>query len=465
MKRFLCLFTALALLAALGLTAAGLTLSGAGDDVILTEELLYGSPAAVSDVTVTAQTQYDRRLLWTTTYPMGRPEDAVTEFLCRPEGSPQEYEQDWNLDISAGVNGSASGRFESLDNLPANYPKLLFAAVAERTAPGETREETLNLRDYYDVYPLDIYHPLAFTRVQEKAVNQAFTDYLSLPIPAVQNVKIYLTMSPDGDPIRIECDTSDVPFYLEVQSVQTEDAVYFTLTQTPPDSNLDLLPDRLHGVHCIDLTRNEEYGADFFAPDTLRRVYPMDASAGQSRQLTLSEDGKRLFLVTESEAGATLSVLDRATMEQLQTLPLSTGSEATLACLRQEPGFLIAIRADGAFDVMTEDADGALGIRLSGNLLEHTSLEWLGYSDLALHYDGKRLITGFFGYSPTSSSSYENSYESCAVTVMVHDATGLLYAARYHSSIDRACRRSEDYYMAGVSPMGSGSEGLTFQSG
>lgn len=458
MKRFLCLLAVLALLSVGALTAVGLAVGGAKDDVVITEEVLYGDASVASDVTVSAVTHYDRRLFWTTTYPLGGAAGAQTEFACYPGGKSEWY--DWGdsgLEIRASyhtsVGSSGSGTIP-LEDLSQNMPFLAVQAVAQRTSAGETREEILTFKDYYDVYPLGVSldSVYTYTREWERAFSGIFSAYCAIPVPPEQKITVSVTKNGEGGITRVQCNTDESMMDLVCQSVVEGDTIYFTLSQTGTDAYgtplPDRLPDRLRGIHRVDLTRGDDDTAGI-VPDSLRRVFPLDATAGRVTHLVKSEDGARLLMVTENGDGATLSVLSKETMALLQTIPLSDRG-GTIDCLRQGPGFWAAIFSNGTFDLISDGPDGALTIQLTENFTDDIGQDQIDFNEMALSYDGSRLAAAYTGYRPG-----DKTYEACAVTVMVYDPTGLLYAGRYRSSADRAYQEdSEGQYVHGVQPVG-----------
>lgn len=133
------------------------TVNALGDDVVITAQHVYGDAQRVEGVTFQTLTTCGNHMWWDTAYTAGASGATQAEFhFSQPGHGLFEMEVDWSdfsLTTTNGMGMSTSGG----DGLFFEDEALgiLINAVAQKTLPGESREETLLLEDYFDCYPLD----------------------------------------------------------------------------------------------------------------------------------------------------------------------------------------------------------------------------------------------------------------------------------------------------------------------
>ena len=150
----------MALLFALGLggTAAVFAqVNGQRDQVVLTEEVLFGDRANAEGLAVRARADIDGHLHWDTTHIIGEPSVTITDFRYTAEA-----ERDWWFEHS-GIgfeylhnqisrnNWMDAQSADGLSGLDLAYWELL-----QETKPGEDKERVIRIGDYYDYYPIRI---------------------------------------------------------------------------------------------------------------------------------------------------------------------------------------------------------------------------------------------------------------------------------------------------------------------
>lgn len=129
-------------------------LTDAGDDLVFTEEVLFGDPSVLDGRVISSSIECGDHMTWNTTCTFG-PEDYFdTEFVFTQAKRMTDSTNNRNeLEVytTAGFGASTSGSFE-LRNTGCGD---MIRAVAAVTPDGEERQMNLKLADYADCHPLD----------------------------------------------------------------------------------------------------------------------------------------------------------------------------------------------------------------------------------------------------------------------------------------------------------------------
>lgn len=145
-------------LAVLALPTAWVRINREKDDIIITEEVLSGDPAAAAGVTLRIASHWDGHLLWDTEYAIGSGKGAESQFSfsARQVAWGQDPRRIAKMDFlyGSGFGTALTGGSSQVDIGGMPYPEIL-QAVAERTAAGETHEETVAIKEYYEYYPVE----------------------------------------------------------------------------------------------------------------------------------------------------------------------------------------------------------------------------------------------------------------------------------------------------------------------
>jgi hypothetical protein len=432
------LFTLLLLIAAAGVlwSAFGL-LDREKEAVSVAETVLSGDRAAAAGISVTNRTVCGGHLYWDTVYTVGEGLDTATSFTFAQTERGWSRESESRLDIYCPLNFGIGGNAIDLEE-QSSYSGVPIAPVldvAGRTPAGETREETLRLRDYYEYYPLTVeFSPYLYGGPDRDAeLAQAFVDYLKVPVPATHRIQVSVAKDSGGSIVNVDCQSVSGEVSFRSLSVMTDGGCYFILFASDGDTGLPVqLPEGLSGIHFIPIEQGGEQRAPVAAG--LRLLYPLDEKA--VRPLDLLEDARNRLLLFTGENGAVyLSVLDEKTMLPLQKVELTVpGSGAELGTVRQEDGFLLATCSDGGFSLLAEQT-GGYELQMTGNLY---ACEEIGQDvptwNMALDYDGARLAAAFYPQSRNTTI--------CSTYLMVFGEYGLVYAGRYDHGADRRPERS-----------------------
>lgn len=444
----------MALLFALGLggtAAAFVQVNGQRDQVVLTEEILFGDKANAEGLAVRARANVDAHLHWDTTHIIGAQPMTTTDFRYTAKA-----ERDWWFEHS-GIgfeylhnqisrnNWMDAQSADGLSGLDLAYWELL-----QETKPGEDKERVIRIGDYYDYYPIrisldipahiygeqgewlsDREEPENEIALLEKKLSELFVipvlpeETMWISVGRNENGKLGGTGSSSGERDH---------FWMEVSNVVADNACYFILGNRSADGKImDFSRGGGYGIYIIPYLQKED------APTTIDldgvgMVYPL-AQDSRIVWFTAETEQERLLLLTlEEEAYYVLRVIDCADMSTVQEMVLGTPEETRISAQVCREGYLVFRTAQGGLMVL-EERDGLYEVALDITLTEQEEIS--GGVGVSL-WDGERLAV-------VVGPQYEqrHSGEMCCFTAAVYDRTGALFGARYLSSLDT---KNYDYY-------------------
>ena len=125
------------------------------DDLVFTEVVRYGDPAALDGRVIEAGIQSGEHMAWRTTYTFAGENTYDTEFLfTQTVERNQEVTNRTYMEVyvTNGMGGSTTGEMELRNT---GYGDMV-RAVAAVTSAGETGEMNLKLRDYVEYHALSV---------------------------------------------------------------------------------------------------------------------------------------------------------------------------------------------------------------------------------------------------------------------------------------------------------------------
>ena len=197
------------------------------DDLVFTEIVRYGDPAAMDGRVIEAGIRSGNHMEWQTTYTFDGENAYHTEFLFSQSGmseKPLEKGSDMEVYMTGGFGGSTSGGMELRNT---GYGEL-FRAVAVITPAGEQREMNLKLSDYQD------YHTLCMdiNYVSEKY-------YCSEHVDIFEHIAVTWSSDEDGFDQYLELNAPSYPGFSELFRFPVgEDAIVTVSTQRDAAGNL-----------------------------------------------------------------------------------------------------------------------------------------------------------------------------------------------------------------------------------
>lgn len=425
MKKSLIALTVLLVLAIAGIAAGFRYADDWKDQVTVTEQTILGDPTMAQGLILETRYSYDNQIFWHTVCPVSAEPQPETEFRFysiqqHTVGEMEDFLYLYAGNYSFGMSGSIDLEWEKENARIDGAMILPVLDVADRTAAGEIRTETLSLRDYYDWFPICMDGTLILGIQNEdewaKKLNRLF------PVPVPENLQVEVTVSraENGTVYEVNCqDTTDTPVWLSAECVVMEDAVYLLPTGNVDFSHLPLG----YGVYRIPREavsyRVSETVLDL---DQAENVFAVDPAQSQAARLLRGLDEGEL-LVLEDSTGI-LTVLDAAQGEVRQRLDLGQTTGATV--WRHENLLILAfgLYEEKAQLQVWQRENGAYYLWLKTDMVPMNGNN--AYMAPVFAFDGQRL----------AMAAGLRTYQGVSHRAVVYDRTGAIYAGDYTYSCD-----------------------------
>lgn len=422
-KAFLCFVLVLCLTLGLVVPAA-LSLHQARDQVAVTSATTYGDPTQAAGLTAKQSAHYDNHLRWDLTIPLDRPEDTATAFSSRQppaEGGPMGpsiYARTPSgatfLSGGTSLESAVEANFELAPLLP------LFQEIAQQAPDGQIHSETIDPRDYLDVYPLvvDITVPYAAYRSGDGSMaylSQVWQDFFAFPIPADERWTITIRKGSQGgiQEFSLEAPATYAPNFL---TAYAGERVFFTLDGNSSGACVNT-PGGF-GIYTLALA--EQDGIPWAELDALSNVFPLPQGTVVV-DLSASQDGQSLLLTTRLGDACTLRVIDPETMEVKQSFPVS---DPNLSGVLLGENFLL-LYGEETFHLFSLE-NGTCAHVFSAPMEESMvqGADYLGDNYLTAAWNGERLAMGA-SLTPDSSGLVLAVYEAGTLTYLGTYVTSL----------------------------------------
>ncbi len=460
----------LLLLSLSGITAAAITVNAARDRVEVTATTIAGDPAVLDGLSLRLCNTYNHYLFWDTAYTPLDDTAPLTTFdissIRRGEPAQPIYDGvQLHNGLSFGYSMSGSGYQE--EDFSGEERGLIAAynQLYRETPDGEERSMVIDLSDYYDYYPVtgSIRLPnysrwidwedahLTYTPTKESALYTAhrLNEYFKIPMLPDQLIEISIRKSHDGRTVGVgssslrgmygvEVEVDE--YYLNTFNAVADDACYFTVSaHTARGIQVDV--SRIEGGYGI---YRLPCGGESVDIDALQNVYPLDPADGAILKLTLSPDQRKLLLYRENGLAVTLTVIDRAAMQTLQTISLGSYPAADEAYWSFHDGGDYHVISLGYARLLVIDTDetGAYGIRLDV-LVDELSLGTFNekanhfrylYPTMTSAWDGERLAMA--DSMAQHGGGYDKYSQACDFYLAVFTADGLQYYGIHETSLN-----------------------------
>lgn len=455
-------------LAAGGVVYAAQAIHDQREAVVVTETTVRGDRSAAAGLVAQQKARSGMALCWDLTIPLDDPAAATAAFSRPvPKGADEWPSTDgsaWFHVQSAALGGSGIyfGSGVALDDLDGSGFGLdglgpLLKDVYDRTPAGESRTETLCLRDYLTYYPFSVdltlglasedygttepvqgYDNVTYygTDVPEDVVTQALNDYFRFPIAEDATLEVKMDKDGEGRIVEISCTPDDDHFSsLDPLSLELSDGLWLSFYRWN-DGVLDYseIPGGYGLYHLPVALEQGRYGLALTPrPDRLETVVslPDGASAVDLRR---SADGTALLLTWSFGMELHCTMVDRATgaVRQDLLLPFGAGeygdwvdATASLRSLVEQDGLLL-FTTYSSFALCGQEADGTYRVLCHGALTD--TIAEPGY----LAWDGERLaLAALQGVT--------------GLDLAVYDAAGVVqYVGQYRTSLNEGLRFQTD---------------------
>lgn len=469
MKKRLVLLILLLFLALLSLCLIGASVQQEKDRITITEQARFGDPSLARHATLSLSAQMNEHQLWNMTYPIGGV--PTTEYRFSAKELEFEHKVTYNgiqlyEDIPFGYDLRTSP--EETTGIQRAYRELYDA-----TAPGTKGTKIVRLQDYYEYYPIrmeidlpgTLWHTVNYDDLDERDdINQrkvwdAFREFFKIPIPEnLPAFEISITKDESGKEIGIGSSSPakyEDGYALYSEATYTSNACFFTLNNRMGDGYVDtsLIPGG-YGIYRFSYTkvRNEQNtkgNVTIFHPgyltgvdaDSLVMVYPLEQHI-QVRAMFVNPEETRLLLLTDEKNGVYLTVIDIATMTELQKFRITDNAHVSL---NQQDDFIILFY-EQKFSVFSVDEHGLYTPAITADqpvMTDDTFAHINTYS--AMDFDGTYLVM-----ADVLPSEHYYALQTCHFCLAVYDRTGLRYYGEYQNSL--SVNPDTNYYHCNVIP-------------
>jgi len=459
MRKSLIIFAVFAVASVLFLFCGAAVVNEGRDDILVTEVTLAGDPAAAAGLHTQLILNEDRRLYWTTAYDVSadpQPETEFRNYQTRRQQAGGEYRKDAHLSLGS-VGFGMCGHIDLEQEQEYLYQSrhgnttLLLPVIdlASRVGAGGSVTEILNLRDYYEYYPVYLECEWAgmenFDEVR-LAHWDFYQEYFRIPVTGYDKIEVSVTKDEEGRVVDVSCNTyypeekpeeaADV--YTYTSSVVTDDAVYLVLHGTHDYSQIK----GGYGVYRIPIEYYDSYGdRSFPEPQAsveigkIENIYPLDLERSEDYRLYEGVTGGELLLFEQRGDHVTVLVLDTADYQIRQEIDLDTEIIPNVWY------------HDNLVIMGTTDYGKPHG-RLQILSCENGTYElWLDTDFYPLNDEG------YFYYEPVfcfdgerfAMTAFHQVYEVSSHRIAVYDRTGLIYAGDYYVSSDELTQPLTNY--------------------
>ena len=268
---------------------------------------------------------------------------------------------------------------------------------------------------------------------QAQEIAGAINDFFRIPLSGEYSVEYSIDKTiPKQSTVGVQM---YVDYSLNAGGVVTEDACYFTFnTVTDSGAVVDtsLIPEG-YGIYRLPYEGSK---LDF---DAMKMVYALDP-AERYDSMTLSGDGERLRLLTWQGEDLMLTVIDIASMTQLQKVKLLTASEDWYDDVIPYDDFLLILQdryhsGQDTVTVWAEQPDGRMTHALTADVGYEVFPEgeklflFSRYENAVDYRDGKLMVAKHRLIK--QDDRYLNA-DYCDLYVVVYDTSGMVYAGICH---------------------------------
>ena len=445
MKKALALTLVLLLLTVSAFACAARDINSQQEQLIYTESILYGDPAAAQGIEVKASSTYRNQLFWDSVHSLDgagtKTNFSFSEFAIQEKPS---YTPEISLGTDYNITAYFSNNFSPHTGNPLD--KAYQELIAETPDGGEGKKTVL-LKDYYDYYPLSIsitfpdYNLTLSPDTQhsyppdsdKKLLYEAFESFIKIPVLPNETAELFADKDEYGQVRSLGLNTTEGGYYKPSHSAASADGFYFTVSNRSGSGELldtSQIPGG-YGIYFLSCDLSHEPG--HFHIDGLSIAYPLSPEA---ETIDISTDLRKneLLLVTAEDSRAYLSVIDLADMSLKQKLEIcqiipTQDYNYTAADFYEN---FIVLYANDTFSVVSPDPQG--NYELNYTAPRHPE----GFDTSALShpnqlaFDGERLCA----VSILNFVSNDLYLNYTGFLVSIYDHTGLTYCAAYSSSLD-----------------------------
>ena len=431
------------------------------DQVLLTENIIYGDPSAANGLEVQAHVTWDDHLFWDTTLLTGAKNSVETDFRFSAKEVRQEISAELpGIMLDNGIDFYYDSNESEQEHLGINKA---FYELAQTVGPGEEKSATVYLKDYIDNYPITVdialpgigagsnmWHANDEVKAQYAEIEKDIRwlqEYFKIPVQDEETYEFTVGKDENGNDSHAHGGSGDGDlFRIEIINAIADTACYFTFdTHTNEGKIIDtsLLPDG-YGLFCIPY---EQSGTGDLKMEEFR-VYPLDPSV-YIEGFYLSDDQRLLYLLTQENNVLYLTAIDCDTMNTLQKLEIYDfgGEPGTVHEIRQRDNCWVLWLRGGVLALLEKLPDGLFELEYVTTYDFEEIPEYAMSIYLEADWDGKRLAVVDKSYNGRMNENghYAVDFDTCGFWLLVYDERGeLTYAGNYESSLSYRNERPQN---------------------
>ena len=503
MKKSFVLFLAILLLGVCVVCFGQSSLLAEKDNVIITENVLYGDKSVVEGVTLELQNHYENQIFWDTTYVIGEEPKTETEYTFY-QAKQNSYDYRWNGSIYFNDGMHSIGWDEDTMKAPQGL-EVAIQELKDSIGPSESAEKTVMLKEYTDYYTFNVslqtpydaksnenrfHYELDARRLRnelpeaEESVGknygysegvveqmrkelewaETFQDFFKVPVLENEVIKIFMEKDENENVIGWGISSNsmgmgsgdiEIPEFSDMENYDNfsfythyfigDGDVYLTFNTHSYNQEVvdtSLIPGG-YGIYYFlyDLEKEEIY------PEQLQMVYALDPNLDVV-DLTRDARGENLLLFTMEEAELYMSVIDIQTMTLVEKFNLSETREDAWGIdyyVTEEDYVVIVTYGDVIVFSIDESGRYTKELEVSHEALNAFLPEDDIYNYAYLQYgtvydwNGEQLLFADNLYNV-------NGYLGTNFYVGVMDANGLQYFATYETSLQSIVSKDENGY-------------------
>ncbi len=442
MKKSLIAMVVLLAVAVTSLGVSSLALDRSGEQVEIRETTLMGDRSAAQGLNLRMNLHFNEHLRWTTELSSDKKPETAMRFSW--SGLPNAFPASEQVLLYGGdMNLSSSGSL-SLPDGDMEFVGLneLLMDVADRTQAGGTNVETLRYRDYYSFYPLSVsllrrdgyldWHELQYMDLAENPHYQILTDLaqaFQFPVEEDHLVKASVTKHETGEISSLDVRSEHTP-NIAALSAPADQYLYFVVSAYTEEGELVDYSRTPGGYGLYRLPREGDLSIG-----QLEMVLPLEPGENVL-EMTEKPGGEDLLMVEHRDGAYLLRVLDGATGQEKQSLPLwEVGDPGSSSYFGQAvyDDFLVIYGEKNRFHVFQDTGSGYIPA-LSGTLADFTTLgggelERVNRMDAQV-FDGTRLAEVY------GTHYGDGQNRMLRLVLVVYDADGIAYAGVLDNSMD-----------------------------
>lgn len=465
MKKVYALITALVLLSCSVVSVVSATINSERDQVVITENILYGDRSVADGLDIKTKNHLDYRLYWETDYTISNNSKADTKFNLYPR---QKHENNSSNRRYEGIfldNGIEYGFY---DDLPASEQEGIQKAYKElfdSAEIGVEKTKKVYLKDYYDYYPVGVGFDLPYTHwtgygysdvlkgepYDALYVTEKFREYFKIPVLDSDTVTISVEKGGDGRSYSTGTDEMGCFTLNAIGTVaRSWGRCFFTINNfkyLDYENGLDSIEyidtsliSGGYGIYSFYYCGGDSASRTGILADKIETVFPLDSKTLVSH-ITMSKDETQLLLFTVENKAFYLTVIDIKTMEAAQKILIN--EEQGGGSVYQYDDFIVTDTEEDITVISVKDGVYNLDFSVRKASFINEKFQDIWNADCMDYKDGKLAIVG------NCFDDYKG-YELCDFFVSVYDKNGLLYYGKYNTSLE--LRRTNDSFNSDCHP-------------